>query len=685
MANKIYLYQDLSFMENYWYVDIQGRTVYFENAEMTNNGDAIYYYTTGPYSIPNNYSSTYVQLPYKDESNMEYPLGAYYNGEHLYYSSDSGNNGSFNIYYLENDGDSEDSGEEYIVADFYVDGWGMQSYNGPTYDSFVNGRTYYVKFCPQSEMTYTLLGSFTYSSGQSLYTVGGISFELGEGYCWKEGEGGNVVVYYKEDNNYGTLSVTLSNKGIASIVYTPSKSTYIDYYYYQLYSESGMPLSGDAEYLMETISSTKTYTRDFTDHMSVGERYYCKVDFYSRVDDDSVRIATATSSTITYETDTPSSSVTASILLNPTTGVATWSYSGDVSFHEPMVTLWDLYDAITTQYPTEGYYDFSVYMSEGNQYYATLQVEYYDYSNDFHGYVDERSEVIIYSPISPDEPDPEPPSSSKSFNGLMTAIANAVRTKASKSGSLSLTEMIDQLNALNSVTGKSEGSYDKTNFDVCMSQLAKVIRTKGGTTAKLTLEKMPAAIAAIQLAPSTNYQWLLYDSQWGKYDLNNLPDYIGAPHYNGNCAYCDTTLYFYNSYFYEYCPECNAYLLFMDGGTSLIDPPSGDDGWQYNELWYYMGDWHTQNPAEGATWYAITCSKCGATCYCDSVGAASSCANVDSVGNTCDNWLSWTTEGETYGVCHVSLEYLGNYCGQEGPYENGCPIHGWENWVPRDY
>jgi hypothetical protein len=179
------------------------------------------------------------------------------------------------------------------------------------------------------------------------------------------------------------------------------------------------------------------------------------------------------------EPDVPSISVTASITLNPQTGIATWSYSAsgsDISFYEPYVQLWDLNDQIMDPIQiADSSYDFSDHMASGQTYYATLRVGYYDYNNGTSDEVTARSQEVIYSPSSPD---PEEPTEGKtSFNARMLAIANAIRSKASVSGTMGIVEMITTLNGLSTYGSPNYDSYVNTDFNSCMTKLSKVIRS----------------------------------------------------------------------------------------------------------------------------------------------------------------------------------------------------------------
>jgi hypothetical protein len=105
MANKIYLYRNISYMESSYNVyDINGHKVYFEHDSQIFDSDVGYYYpTSGPYNIPaDDYSFRTISIPYITEDGYASTMEATYNGEQLtwgYY----GQSGSFSIYYLEND------------------------------------------------------------------------------------------------------------------------------------------------------------------------------------------------------------------------------------------------------------------------------------------------------------------------------------------------------------------------------------------------------------------------------------------------------------------------------------------------------------------------------------------------------------------------------------------------------
>lgn len=90
--------------------------------------------------------------------------------------------------------------------------------------------------------------------------------------------------------------------------------------------------------------------------------------------------------------------------------------------------------------------------------------------------------------------------SSTSFNARMTAIANAIRSKASISGTLTIQRMITILNGLSTTGSPNNDYYDSTDFIACMTKLAKVIRSQSNRTDALTMEEMPAAIRAITLS-----------------------------------------------------------------------------------------------------------------------------------------------------------------------------------------
>lgn len=418
-------------------------------------------------------------------------------------------------------------------------------------------------------------------------------------------------------------------------------------------------------------------------------------------------------STDPEDPETPSASVTASITLNATTGIATWSYSAsssDISFYEPYVQLWGLNDQIIDPIQiADSSYDFSSYMTSGQTYYATLRVGYYDYNNGVSDEVTARSQEVIYSPSSPD-PD-EPTEGKTSFNARMGAIASAIRSKCNTSGRMNIVSMIKTLNSFESKNGAVDNtSYVNTDFNSCAVKLANVIRTKGGTNAKLTFATMPAAILALQQAE--NNPLSLYINIYPEHPLVasdiqiniNSNAYLYSDAYasvswyvNGNFDYIATTTNLdggviqYNGYasandsvwatvtVYATVNEVN-YSTSQTSDTLIIRGGS-ENNWDYSEMWYYNNEWYTHNPSEGDTWHPITCSNCNATVYTDSIGNSSYCNNRNtSSGDTCNNYLYWGEDTTQY-FCHC---YMGSgiYCGKSGSELAGCPDHGFNYWFP---
>ena len=208
--------------------------------------------------------------------------------------------------------------------------------------------------------------------------------------------------------------------------------------------------------------------------------------------------------------DNTSSSVSLYVSLS-SAGIATASYSLsnaddfiDISSYE--MYLYKLSDSgnyylissITDT--TSNTYNFSSVMTYGT-YYVKCIMNFYYMSSDFQSCTATSNTITYGTP--PEEEQPV----KNSFNGLMTAIANAVRSKASISGTLSIKEMITTLNGLTTTGSPNYDSYTSTNFDSCMTKLSKVIRSQNGTisnTSGLTISQMPDAIDSIVIRTSSD-------------------------------------------------------------------------------------------------------------------------------------------------------------------------------------
>lgn len=173
------------------------------------------------------------------------------------------------------------------------------------------------------------------------------------------------------------------------------------------------------------------------------------------------------------------SNVSVTISLDPITGIATWSFltsNSDIQLSEPYIQLWGISNYATDEFQiAANSYDFSEYMSVGEQYYVTIKADYYNEgtSQDY-GTVTGQSETITYSSKFEDPDLPDWPKSN-SFKDTMTAIADAVRYVKNIGKNLSLVEMIENYNT---ILPKKKSDYVKTDFDSCVSYFASCIRYK---------------------------------------------------------------------------------------------------------------------------------------------------------------------------------------------------------------
>jgi len=152
----------------------------------------------------------------------------------------------------------------------------------------------------------------------------------------------------------------------------------------------------------------------------------------------------------------------------------------------------------------------------------------------------------------------------QTLNSLFTALADAVRTKASldSTNKLTIVGMIEALNALNTGT-TDNSSYDQEDFDSCMTKLAEVIRTKSGNPSKFTLATMPEGILSITIGDIT---WYWTDGTW---TTTVSEDYSEEDYNIEQCPWCSDEIKYYADGDYDeaaICKYCNKPINFIRGG-----------------------------------------------------------------------------------------------------------------------
>lgn len=157
----------------------------------------------------------------------------------------------------------------------------------------------------------------------------------------------------------------------------------------------------------------------------------------------------------------------------------------------------------------------------------------------------------------------------QTLNSLFTALADAVRTKASldSTNKLTIVGMIEALNALNTGT-TDNSSYDQEDFDSCMTKLAEVIRTKSGNPSKFTLATMPEGVLSITIGDITYYYT---DGVW---TTAVYEEYTEEDYDTEQCPWCSNEIKYYADGDYDAaatCKYCNKPINFMRSG-SYDDP-----------------------------------------------------------------------------------------------------------------
>lgn len=749
MANKVYLYQDIYLYPGTYdrYTNLSklyGKSgIYFEaKGDYSSDIGGYEYITKGPYNytdtmyVPSSYTEmdTTYWVDMELESSMEfsscYLSGYDKNGNYMASYFYEGTKVS--IYCLEEDPSEEppDLEQLSLVGSYYLSAEETYLY-GPTHNDMEEGATYYITFTAEGGVENSFyLKPFVYHEmeGEDYYPgVYPIRFDFGDGYirCEVSGDYGLVELYKLESNDPEdpetpsasvTASITLNaTTGIATWSYSASSSD-ISFYepYVQLWDLN--------DQIIDPIQIADS-SYDFSSYMTSGQTYYAtlRVGYYDYNNGTSDEV-TARSQEVIYSPSSPDpeepEDPTPSTLIYATYSYYDSSIEDYTNFTVHDVSLSNL-NSIMDNYggelvtPANGdltgwWFD----LGDGNR--GKIKVDFADMDGDgiatdltsysvtlpsgdkFSGgpYSSEGREgwyPITSSTQNKDWGDwtvsiYEDTKKTSSFSAHMIAIREAICSKASiPSNPMAINAMITTLNGLNT-TGSSVdiSNYNDKDFNVCVSMLANVIRAKTNTTTKLKLEQMPSAIASIVLAPKYidcpielksdgSYVITLpgagtIQGTFQRYVDGNLRDSWSVDAYSSSGTYSDTTSIEY---------EAATYLTF-EGQFSFYD--------QYGSWDLIKGE--SNIVTKGYATYSAECLNCSNILEWteQQVNRYITCYNCNNEFIAREGYLErGGEEGETYGVCHVSLEYQGDYCNYEGPYDLGCPTHGFANWTTRDY